>query len=46
MVNAEGRVLVSNTGSLVCGELLAEKGRHHGLRAVPDVPLEVVRLRG
>jgi hypothetical protein len=44
VVNAEGRVLVSNTGSLVCGELLAEKGRHHGLRAVPDVPLEVVRL--
>ena len=43
VVNADGRTLASNTGTLVCGDLLDES-QATGSHALHDLPLRVVRL--
>lgn len=44
VVNADGRVLVSNTGALMCGDLLDPGARISQRVDLPDLPLAVIAL--
>lgn len=44
VVNADGRVLVSNTGALMCGDLVGTEPAIHERAELPGLPLAVISL--